>query len=178
MQTGRKTMDDETEGTTRKDEIRQDVTATNRHGQHRQRCRNEMPTSSRIDFLPAACRMFISNGFSVVSISYGCSIHQGTPHGQYPPRPAAGFLLVLHTTCALALEKPAGPPIVTITGLIAEKNRGADAQFDSAMLDKLPQVKMTVPTLGTNRKKPLKARYSAMCSRQRAAGAANSMWLP
>jgi hypothetical protein len=55
-------------------------------------------------------------------------------------------LLVLHSTCALALEKPAGHPIVTITGQIAEKNSGTTAQFDSAMLDKLPQVKMTVPT--------------------------------
>lgn len=55
-------------------------------------------------------------------------------------------LLVLHSTCALALEKPAGHPIVTITGQIVEKNSGALAQFDSAMLDKLPQVKMTVPT--------------------------------
>ena len=55
-------------------------------------------------------------------------------------------LLALQSTHALALDKSTGHPIVTITGLISEKNSGADAQFDAAMLDKLPQVKMTVPT--------------------------------
>lgn len=47
---------------------------------------------------------------------------------------------------AHALDKAAGHPIVTITGLISEKNAGSDAQFDAAMLDRLPQVKMTVET--------------------------------
>lgn len=55
-------------------------------------------------------------------------------------------LLALQSATALALEKPAGHPIVTISGQITEKNSGANAVFDSAMLDKLPQVKMTVPT--------------------------------
>jgi hypothetical protein len=54
--------------------------------------------------------------------------------------------LVVSATHALALDKPAGRPILTVSGLIAEKNAGNDAQFDAAMLDKLPQHKMTVET--------------------------------
>ncbi|UDM17717.1 molybdopterin-dependent oxidoreductase [Vogesella sp. XCS3] len=54
--------------------------------------------------------------------------------------------LVVSSANALALDKPAGRPILTVSGLIAEKNAGNDAQFDAAMLDKLPQQKMTVET--------------------------------
>lgn len=54
--------------------------------------------------------------------------------------------LVVASANALALDKPAGRPILTVSGLIAEKNAGNDAQFDAAMLDKLPQQKMTVET--------------------------------
>ncbi|MBP7581090.1 MAG: molybdopterin-dependent oxidoreductase [Vogesella sp.] len=54
--------------------------------------------------------------------------------------------LVVSSVNALALDKPAGRPILTVSGLIAEKNAGNDAQFDAAMLDKLPQQKMTVET--------------------------------
>jgi len=57
-----------------------------------------------------------------------------------------GALLALSSLSAQALEKTKGHAIVTITGQITEKNSGADAQFDAAMLDKLPQVKITVPT--------------------------------
>lgn len=49
--------------------------------------------------------------------------------------------LVVSSVNALALDKPAGRPILTVSGLIAEKNAGNDAQFDAAMLDKLPQQK-------------------------------------
>ena len=54
--------------------------------------------------------------------------------------------LVVSSANALALDKPAGRPILTVSGLIAEKNAGNDAQFDATMLDKLPQQKMTVET--------------------------------
>jgi len=55
-------------------------------------------------------------------------------------------VLVVSSTCSLALDKPSGRAILTVSGLIAEKNVGNDAQFDAAMLDKLPQQKMTVET--------------------------------
>lgn len=47
---------------------------------------------------------------------------------------------------AHALDKPQGRAILTLTGLVSEKNAGNDVQFDSKMIDALPQVKMTVPT--------------------------------
>jgi len=55
-------------------------------------------------------------------------------------------LIAVFSANALALDKPAGRPILTVSGLITEKNAGNDAQFDAAMLDKLPQQKMTVET--------------------------------
>ncbi|WP_174875135.1 molybdopterin-dependent oxidoreductase [Vogesella oryzae] len=55
-------------------------------------------------------------------------------------------LLLAASAPTLALEAAQGRPILTINGLIAEKNAGAEAQFDSRMIDALPQVKMTVPT--------------------------------
>ncbi|MDC7712340.1 molybdopterin-dependent oxidoreductase [Vogesella indigofera] len=58
----------------------------------------------------------------------------------------AGSLVVVFSANAFALDKPTGRPILTVSGLISEKNAGNDAQFDTAMLDKLPQQKMTVET--------------------------------
>ncbi len=55
-------------------------------------------------------------------------------------------LITVFSANVFALDKPAGRPILTVSGLIAEKNAGNDAQFDAAMLDKLPQQKMTVET--------------------------------
>lgn len=54
--------------------------------------------------------------------------------------------LVVSSVSTLALDKPAGRAILTVSGLITEKNAGNDAQFDATMLDKLPQQKMTVET--------------------------------
>jgi hypothetical protein len=45
-----------------------------------------------------------------------------------------------------ALDAPKGRTIVTLSGAISDKNVGDTAQLDAAMLDRLPQVKMTVPT--------------------------------
>lgn len=58
----------------------------------------------------------------------------------------AGSLVVVFSANAFALDKPSGRPILTVSGLISEKNVSNDAQFDAAMLDKLPQQKMTVET--------------------------------
>lgn len=58
----------------------------------------------------------------------------------------AASLVVVFSANAFALDKPTGRPILTVSGLISEKNAGNDAQFDTAMLDKLPQQKMTVET--------------------------------
>jgi len=58
----------------------------------------------------------------------------------------AGSLVVVFSANAFALDKPTGRPILTVSGLISEKNASNDAQFDASMLDKLPQQKMTVQT--------------------------------
>lgn len=57
----------------------------------------------------------------------------------------AATLLAL-PLAAHALDKPQGRAILTLSGLLSEKNAGNDVQFDSKMIDALPQVKMTVPT--------------------------------
>lgn len=49
----------------------------------------------------------------------------------------AAALAACSTTCALALDKPTGDVILTITGNVAHANAGNTAQFDAAMLDKL-----------------------------------------
>ncbi|MFC3533139.1 molybdopterin-dependent oxidoreductase [Vogesella facilis] len=55
-------------------------------------------------------------------------------------------LLLTASSAALALDKPQGRAILTINGLVAEKNAGNETRFDSRMIDALPQVKMTVST--------------------------------
>jgi len=40
---------------------------------------------------------------------------------------------------ALALDPPAGSVVLTVSGKLAHPNQGADAAFDMAMLEKLPQ---------------------------------------
>jgi hypothetical protein len=47
---------------------------------------------------------------------------------------------------AQALEPARGKVVLTITGKIAEKNSAAGAQFDMAMLEKLPQQSFTTMT--------------------------------
>jgi hypothetical protein len=47
---------------------------------------------------------------------------------------------------ANALEQPVGKVILTISGKIAERNQGAVANFDLAMLEKLPQQTFTTLT--------------------------------
>lgn len=54
--------------------------------------------------------------------------------------------LLLGASPVQALEQPKGKVILTISGKIADKNHGADAQFDIAMLEKLPQQKFTTMT--------------------------------
>lgn len=49
---------------------------------------------------------------------------------------AAAFV-ACSTSWALALDKPTGDVILTITGNVTEANAGDTAQFDAAMLDKL-----------------------------------------
>jgi hypothetical protein len=47
---------------------------------------------------------------------------------------------------ALALDPPSGKVVLTVTGNITEKNVGASAQFDMAMLEKFPQHEITAQT--------------------------------
>jgi hypothetical protein len=48
--------------------------------------------------------------------------------------------------CAGALEPAKGKVVLTISGKIADKNSAAGAQFDMAMLEKLPQQSFTTMT--------------------------------
>jgi hypothetical protein len=47
---------------------------------------------------------------------------------------------------AAALEMPAGPVVLTLSGRVRQPNAGARAQFDMAMLEKLPQTSFTTRT--------------------------------
>ena len=64
-------------------------------------------------------------------------------------RLAAG---VLAAACAFLpaqaqpLDKPAGPVVLTIQGVISKTNQGEKAQFDMKMLEKLPQKSFTTQT--------------------------------
>jgi hypothetical protein len=62
----------------------------------------------------------------------------------------AGCLLLgvasLLSLSARALEPAKGKVVLTISGKIAEKNSPAGAQFDMAMLEKLPQQRFTTMT--------------------------------
>ena len=57
---------------------------------------------------------------------------------------AVPTLLASHV--ALALDKPTGPVMLTVEGNISAPNQGAKAQFDMAMLEKLPQHTFTTRT--------------------------------
>jgi hypothetical protein len=45
-----------------------------------------------------------------------------------------------------ALDKPTGPVVLTIEGAISQPNNGSQAQFDMAMLEKLPQHSFSTQT--------------------------------
>lgn len=59
-----------------------------------------------------------------------------------------------HTTAALlmpalaarALERPAGPVVLTLTGRVRSPNEGSMAQFDMGMLERLPQTSFSTRT--------------------------------
>lgn len=50
---------------------------------------------------------------------------------------------VLCTLQAQTLAKPVGPVVLTVTGLITQRNAGDAAEFDAAMLDALPKSEFT-----------------------------------
>lgn len=49
----------------------------------------------------------------------------------------AAIVAACTSTCALALDKPTGDVILTVTGNVTHANVDGTAQFDAAMLDKL-----------------------------------------
>lgn len=59
---------------------------------------------------------------------------------------AAALLLAGLGTAARALEKPAGPVVLTLSGRVRSPNNGAAAEFDMAMLERLPQTSFTTRT--------------------------------
>ena len=63
------------------------------------------------------------------------------------------FLRVLAASCAgasaaeaLALDKPAGPVVLTISGRVRSPNDGTVAHFDMPMLERMPQATFTTKT--------------------------------
>jgi hypothetical protein len=70
-------------------------------------------------------------------------------HTLTPTRRAFGIALAALAGAAgpaRALEAPAGPVVLTVRGRVAKPNQGADAVFDMAMLERLPQVSFTSRT--------------------------------
>jgi hypothetical protein len=55
-------------------------------------------------------------------------------------------IAALCSTAALALDKPAGKVVLTISGTVGQPNSGAHAVFDMQMLEKLPQKTFTTQT--------------------------------
>jgi hypothetical protein len=58
-------------------------------------------------------------------------------------------ILTAGIALAAALSKPEGRPILEISGIIATTNAGDKAQFDLAMLEKMPPAKLTTSTAWT-----------------------------
>jgi hypothetical protein len=54
--------------------------------------------------------------------------------------------LALSWRGAAALDVPAGPVVLTLSGRVRQPNAGATAQFDMAMLEKLPQTSFSTRT--------------------------------
>jgi hypothetical protein len=52
----------------------------------------------------------------------------------------------LSMTPAMALDKPAGPVVLTISGKVGQANSGKQAVFDMKMLEKLPQQTFSTQT--------------------------------
>jgi hypothetical protein len=62
------------------------------------------------------------------------------------PRTLLVITMMLAAGVTYALDKPVGRAILTVSGEVSQTNAGKEAQFDAAMLDKLPQHKLTVET--------------------------------
>jgi hypothetical protein len=59
---------------------------------------------------------------------------------------AAAALLLAAAGSVHALDKPAGPVVLTLSGRVRMPNDGGLAQFDMAMLERLPQASFTTKT--------------------------------
>src|SRR5450631_2577997 len=59
---------------------------------------------------------------------------------------SAAIALVALAPRAFALDAPAGKVVLTITGKVGTPNAGAKADFDMAMIEKLPQHSFTMTT--------------------------------
>ena len=59
---------------------------------------------------------------------------------------AGGLLFAAVAQPALALDKPSGPVVLSVTGRVRSPNDGAVANFDMAMLERLPQTSFTMRT--------------------------------
>ncbi len=72
---------------------------------------------------------------------------------RHPSRPSRRALLQAAATLGLgaatgafALDKPAGPVVLTLSGRVRMANDGARANFDMAMLERLPQASFSTRT--------------------------------
>ena len=53
---------------------------------------------------------------------------------------------LVHTAAAQTLRKPSGPVLLTVSGLISQRNAGDSAQFDAAMLNALAPSQLVTKT--------------------------------
>lgn len=53
---------------------------------------------------------------------------------------------LVHTAAAQTLRKPSGPVLLTVSGLISQRNAGDTAQFDAAMLNALAPSQLVTKT--------------------------------
>lgn len=72
---------------------------------------------------------------------------------------AAALPSITLSSAALALDKPAGEPILSITGHITQANAGSAATFDLAMLEKLDGRKAAMETPWTTGKTEFSGPY-------------------
>ena len=63
-----------------------------------------------------------------------------------------GLFMMIHFSSAYALDPPKGPTVLSLTGTIEKTNAPQEAQFDMAMLEKLPQKSFTTSAPWTNKK--------------------------
>jgi hypothetical protein len=83
----------------------------------------------------------VANSFHLTNVTPGLCRTHARPARSARRRFVRSFgaALCLGWTSTWALERPAGPVVLTISGRVGQPNAGSRAEFDMAMLETLPQ---------------------------------------